>query len=224
LLKAIDEKQIKRLGSNHYERFYVQIIAATSRNLPDMIEASEFREDLYCRLAVLTVETCPLRQRREDIPAIVARCLYVAAAAAGIGNAKQTYRIDEEALRLLCESNYPGNIRALRNLVYELTSYVQEGEAISVELVQRLLGHISFRAYGENAAPLPSRAKVDRVTKSPNAWRSAGPPLKANNDSRVHSYLTSIAREGDIILPVELCVLRRGEIQTMDCPCETLQH
>jgi two-component system, NtrC family, response regulator PilR len=66
LLKAIDEKQIKRLGANHYRSCDVQIIAATSRNLPQMIHDGTFREDLYCRLAVLTVEACPLRSRRED--------------------------------------------------------------------------------------------------------------------------------------------------------------
>jgi transcriptional regulator with PAS, ATPase and Fis domain len=68
LLKAIDEKRIKRLGANHYQSCDVQIIAATSRNLLKMIHDGTFREDLYCRLAVLTVEASPLRSRREDIP------------------------------------------------------------------------------------------------------------------------------------------------------------
>ncbi|HXQ32740.1 MAG TPA: sigma-54 factor interaction domain-containing protein, partial [Anaerolineales bacterium] len=72
LLRAIDEKQIKRLGTNHYRYCDVQIIAATSRNLSEMIEAGQFREDLYCRLAVLTIETAPLRNHREDIPALIA--------------------------------------------------------------------------------------------------------------------------------------------------------
>src|SRR5919206_96176 len=56
LLRAIEEKQIKRLGTNSYVQCDVQIIAATSRRLPEMIRRGEFREDLYCRLAVLTVE------------------------------------------------------------------------------------------------------------------------------------------------------------------------
>src|SRR5687767_12217958 len=86
LLRAIEEKQIKRLGANDYQSFDVQIIAATSRNLPHMIQSGQFREDLYCRLAVLTVETYPLRDRREDIPAIVDHFLRDAAEAASIGN------------------------------------------------------------------------------------------------------------------------------------------
>jgi transcriptional regulator with PAS, ATPase and Fis domain len=72
LLKVIEEKQIKRLGTNHYTFCDVQIIAATSRNLATMIHNGEFREDLYCRLAVLTMETAPLRDRRQDIPPMVA--------------------------------------------------------------------------------------------------------------------------------------------------------
>ena len=88
LLRAIEEKQIKRLGSNRYLFCDVQIIAATSRNLPTMIQRREFREDLYSRLAVLTIETTPLRERREDIPAMIALFLREAANAVA-GRAKQ---------------------------------------------------------------------------------------------------------------------------------------
>src|SRR6266542_3876296 len=137
LLKVIDEKQIKRLGTNHYILCDVQIIAATSRDLPTMIHNREFREDLYCRLAVLTVETTPLRDRREDIPAMVALFLREAAdAVAESAKQRVVYNIEEEALASLCELDYSGNIRALRNLIYELTSYLADNEQISIQLVQ----------------------------------------------------------------------------------------
>jgi transcriptional regulator with PAS, ATPase and Fis domain len=103
LLRAIEEKQIKRLGANDYQSFDVQIIAATSRNLPHMIQDGQFREDLHCRLAVLTVETYPLRERREDIPAIVDQFLRDAVEADNIGNQYGCYRIDRDALAVLCE-------------------------------------------------------------------------------------------------------------------------
>jgi transcriptional regulator with PAS, ATPase and Fis domain len=64
LLKVIDEKQMKRLGTNRHTTFDVQIIAATSRHLPTMIRDGHFREDLYCRLAVLTFETIDIVARR----------------------------------------------------------------------------------------------------------------------------------------------------------------
>ncbi len=155
LLKAIDEKQIKRLGSNHYIFCDVQIIAATSRNLPAMIHKSEFREDLYCRLAVLTVETTPLRDRREDIPAMIALFLREAASEiAGSPMQNGRYCIQEGALTLLSEFDYPGNIRGLRNLIYELTSYVEENEPISIQLVQFALDKL------RPAKGITSRAQI----------------------------------------------------------------
>jgi transcriptional regulator with PAS, ATPase and Fis domain len=208
LLRAIEEKQIKRLGSNRYLFCDVQIIAATSRNLPTMIQRREFREDLYSRLAVLTVETTPLRERREDIPAMIALFLREAAGAVA-GRAKQceTYRIEEEAVALLCAFDYPGNIRALRNLIYELTSYVGENELISIELVRFVLARLNSR--GSNLVTGTNGKQVGSSHPG-NELISAGTASQMDAAAQ-HSLLRSIAEEGDIILPLELCVLRRGE-------------
>lgn len=207
LLKAIDEKQIKRLGTNHYTFCDVQIIAATSRNLPAMIHNREFREDLYCRLAVLTVETTPLRDRREDIPAMIALFLREAAAIAGTDKQPWLYELEEDALSLLCAFDYPGNIRALRNLIFQLTSYVNENEPISIQLVKfvlaKLLSPGGNHIAGISDGQLPSsdpRSCVLSATKTQNA-----------DQVSLQSFLSSIARDGDIILPIELCVLRRDE-------------
>jgi DNA-binding NtrC family response regulator len=209
LLRAIEEKQIKQLGSNRYLFCDVQIIAATSRNLPTMIERREFREDLYCRLAVLTIETTPLRERREDIPAMIALFLQEAAGAVA-GQAKQceTYRIEEEAVAMLCEFDYPGNIRALRNLIYELTSYVGENEPISVELLRFVLARLNSR--GNNPV---TGTNEKQQAGSPHPGIDLVPAGKAStmDAAAQHSLVQSIADEGDIILPLELCVLRRAE-------------
>jgi DNA-binding NtrC family response regulator len=208
LLRAIEEKQIKRLGTNRYIFCDVQIIAATSRNLKKMIEAGEFREDLYSRLAVLTIKTVPLRERREDIPAIIAFYLREAARAiASRANQSETYQIDEDAAALLCELEYPGNVRALRNLIYELTSYVDENEPISIELVQFVLKRLNFS--GANHVDGTTGNPQRDLLRSNNSLPAAG---DVNKESAAHeSFLRSIAEEGDIILPIELCVLRRGE-------------
>lgn len=207
LLRAIEEKQIKRLGTNRHVFCDVQIIAATSRNLASMIQSREFREDLHCRLAVLTIETVPLRDRREDIPAMIAFYLCEAAAATSRTNQFEPYRIDEDAEALLCQFDYPGNIRALRNLIYELTSYVEEGEPISIELVQFVLAKLNLR--GGN--PVMSRNDTAQTSSSlPNEITSAANATNIDVTAQ-HSHLRSIAHEGDIILPLELCVLRSGE-------------
>lgn len=203
LLRAIEEKQIKRLGTNRHIVCDVQIIAATSRILHEMIQRGEFREDLYCRLAVLTFETAPLRERREDIPAMIA--FYLREAAAVTDRAKQweTYSIEEDAVALLREFDYPGNIRALRNLIYELTSYVDENEPISVALVQFVLARLNSRRSTNGKRQSGSSQFSNELTSAGNA---------ANMDAAAqYSLLRSIAHEGDIILPLELCVLRRGE-------------
>jgi DNA-binding NtrC family response regulator len=208
LLRAIEEKQIKRLGTNRYVYCDVQIIAATSRNLASMIQSREFREDLYCRLAVLTIEIAPLRERREDIPAMIAFYLREAAAAANRTNQCDSYWIEEDAAALLCQFDYPGNIRALRNLIYELTSYVEESDPISIELVQFVLAKLNSR--GGN--PVTSGNGASQVvTSSPgNELTSAGNDASVDGSTQ-HALLRSIAHEGDIILPLELCVLRSGE-------------
>ena len=207
LLRAIEEKQIKRLGSNRYLNCDVQIIAATSRNLPTMIQRREFREDLYSRLAVLTIETTPLRGRREDIPAMIALFLREAASAvAGRAKRCETYLIEEEAVAMLCAFDYPGNIRALRNLIYELTSYVGENELISIGLVQFVLARLNSR--GSNLVTSSNGER--QAVSSHHGLISAGDASKMDAAGE-HSLLWSIAEEGDIILPLELCVLRRGE-------------
>jgi DNA-binding NtrC family response regulator len=209
LLRAIEEKQIKRLGSNRYLFCDVQIIAATSRNLPQMIQSGEFREDLYCRLAVLTIETAPLRERRDDIPAMIAFYLREAAGAVtGPDKQGETYRIEEDAIALLCEFDYPGNIRALRNLIYELTSYIDENDPISRELVQFVLTKMNFRGATHSAAPNAERSAD--VPHPGNELTSAGNTAKMDAAAR-YALLQSAADDGDIILPLELCVLRRGE-------------
>lgn len=208
LLKAIDEKRIKRLGANHYQSCDVQIIAATSRNLLKMIHDGTFREDLYCRLAVLTVEASPLRSRREDIPPMIDRFLSQAANLISEStNRRHGFQIDEGGLSLLCEFDYPGNIRSLRNLVFELTSYVEDREWISVELVQSTLVRLRSRLAG--LGPLTSDL--------PKLFESAAEPEPYNASVRFaqpvseDSFLKSIAREGDVILPLELCILRCEE-------------
>jgi transcriptional regulator with GAF, ATPase, and Fis domain len=184
LLKAIDEKQIKRLGTNRFIDCDVQIMAATSRNLPEMIRRGEFREDLYCRLAVLTLEVPPLRERREEIPALIAFYLREAARfAASPANPSPSFRIERGAVELLCEFHYPGNIRALRNLIYELTSYVDIDEPITAEMVRVLLVKLQLM-------------EETQVTNATDAKRNV---LPIDLD------------EGDIILPLEVRVLRRGE-------------
>ncbi len=174
-----------------------------------MIQEGDFREDLYCRLAVLTVETSPLRERREDIPAMIA--LFLREAAGPIpefAKQHQAYRIEGDALALLCEFDYQGNIRTLRNLIYELTSYVEEDEPISIQLVQFAFAKLNYRIGNHGIVTNDDCPEDDPVAGS--GATSSGNAMN-NSPAALHAFLLSMASEGDIILPIELCVLRRGE-------------
>ena len=120
-------------------------------------------------------------------------------------NRPHGFRIDKDGLSLLCQFDYPGNVRSLRNLVFELTSYVEDREWISVELVQFTLARLSSRldGYGPLTSDLPKN--FDAGSEPYND------PERIVRRVSDGSFLKSIAREGDVILPLELCILRREE-------------
>lgn len=201
LLKAIDEKQIKRLGTNHYVSCDVQIIAATSRDLQEMIREGSFREDLYCRLAVLKVETVPLRDRSEDIPAFIDLFLREAAETVSrISGQTESYRIEAGAVEVMCAFDWVGNIRVLRNTIYELTSYVTDGEPITMERVQTALARLNARE---------TRGSVSNTSRGNGVVSSSF--TSQDSMEQISESLRRFAQEGDIILPVEVCILRRDE-------------
>ena len=105
LLRVLEEKTIRRLGDTRSIKVDVRVCAATHRDLPAMVAAREFREDLFYRLNVLRLDVPPLRRRREDIPGIAAAIL-----------GAET-RLDEAALSMLQSYGWPGNVRELKNVL-----------------------------------------------------------------------------------------------------------
>jgi DNA-binding NtrC family response regulator len=113
LLRAIQFGEIQRIGNNKTEKIDVRIIGATNRNLEEMIERGEFREDLYYRLNVVSVDIPPLRERREDIPLLIEHFIKKYSQL----NSKDVSRISHFALDKLLKYHYPGNVRELENIV-----------------------------------------------------------------------------------------------------------
>ena len=128
LLKAIDERKIRRLGGLNEIHCDVRLIAASSRDLQMMISLGTFREDLYYRLAVIEIDIPPLRERREDICEIVYQQLEVEQARSGRSD---PLFIDEPALKELSSYTWPGNIRQLHNVIARLVCY-SDGGSISL--------------------------------------------------------------------------------------------
>ena len=113
ILRVLQEHEFERLGGTRTIRVDVRLIAATNRDLPSMVAAGSFREDLYYRLNVVSVQTPPLRERKEDILALANSFLR------RFGNElkKRLDGLDPDAQKLLMRYNWPGNIRELENAI-----------------------------------------------------------------------------------------------------------
>ena len=113
LLRVLQEHEISRLGSETSISVDVRVIAATNRDLVEMVEEGTFRMDLFYRLNVFPLTIPPLRERREDIPLLVAKFLSDQARAQG----RSFSRVSEDGMRLLLSYHWPGNIRELQNVI-----------------------------------------------------------------------------------------------------------
>ena len=136
LLKAVEEKQIRRVGASREIPVDLRIIAATSRNLPQMVARGEFRADLYDRLNVLSLKTIPLREQKEKIRELVIKGLERERIALVRRNG---FQIDPAALALLESYAWTGNFRELNNFVLKLAIEFCDAEIITRTDVAELL-------------------------------------------------------------------------------------
>jgi formate hydrogenlyase transcriptional activator len=113
LLRVLQEREFERLGSTRTQRVDVRVVAATHRNLEEMIVQKQFRSDLYYRLNVFPISIPPLRERREDIPALVQHFVHQAARRMN----KAINAIPCDTMEALTQYPWPGNIRELENVI-----------------------------------------------------------------------------------------------------------
>jgi formate hydrogenlyase transcriptional activator len=113
LLRVLQEQQFERLGSTRTHQVDVRLVAATNRDLAEMVKRGEFRSDLYYRLNVFPVLLPPLRERREDIPALVTHFAEILGERMG----REIEHIPSETMSALSSYHWPGNIRELQNLI-----------------------------------------------------------------------------------------------------------
>jgi two-component system, NtrC family, response regulator PilR len=172
LLRAIQERRVRKVGSTQEEPADARIICATNQSLAGMVEAGRFRRDLYYRLNVVELTMPPLRECREDIPLIAAHILQRLAAQNGV----PAPRLSEKALADLMAYDFPGNVRELENIMERALALSQADELGPEELALH------------NVAPAEEEgAEAETEPGAPAPPQAAGEPLPA--------YLDRLERE-----------------------------
>lgn len=134
LLRALQEREIRRVGSNRNLKVDARVVVATNRELEQEVAAGRFREDLFYRLSVVTLRVPALRQRRSDIPLLAERFLVNAIENAGRG----TLRFREEAIKMMAAYDWPGNVRELESAVEYATLHARGAEIATEDLPPKL--------------------------------------------------------------------------------------
>ena len=128
LLRVLQDKKFERVGGEETIEVDVRVVAATNKNLLEEIKKGNFREDLYYRLNVVNIEVPPLRERKEDIPLLVAEFIKTFAKE----NSKQIEGLDNKTRSILYNYDWPGNIRQLKNCI-ESAVVMCQGNVITVD-------------------------------------------------------------------------------------------
>lgn len=182
LLRVLQEKEVRKIGAQQSQKINVRIVSATNSDLQQLVNEKQFREDLYYRLNVVTIETTPLRERREDIPLLINTFLKQYADEYG----RPGITITEEALQLLQTYHWPGNVRELENTVQRMIimadnsigtaqipaaitspekhSFTKEGMLLSLQEAEK--AHILkvLAAVGNNKTRAAEILQIDRKT------------------------------------------------------------
>jgi two-component system response regulator PilR (NtrC family) len=176
LLRAIQEREIRRVGDTRDIRVDVRLIAASNRELSKAVAGGVLREDLYYRLNVIPVHLPPLRERREDIPLLVSHFIRKLSTELG----KEVQRVAPEALAVLEQYHWPGNIRELENVI-ERAIVLGAGDVLNVDALPPSL--------------LKPREETDLAIEIPGG----GVDLEATLDRLEHRYIQlALERTGGV--------------------------
>jgi two-component system, NtrC family, response regulator AtoC len=189
LLRVLQEREFEPLGSERSHKVDVRVIAATNRDIRQMVSESRFQEDLYYRLNVIPIHIPPLRERREDIPLLVEHFIRKHAQRAG----KRIDAIEPGVLQALEAADWPGNVRELENTV-ERAVVLSLGPVIGPDVV-RLLGVPSASASGLPSMSLrqnldwAERESVRRALENANGVKKDAAELMGISQRALSYYL-----------------------------------
>ncbi len=182
LLRVLQERVFERVGSSREIPTDVRIVSATNRDLPALVASGDFREDLYYRLAVVTAEIPPLRERRSDIPLLVEHFTERAARTAGV----DARPFSREAMDLLVRYAFPGNVRELENIV-QRGLVLARGDHVSMDELP--LGVLANRSETESGPRAQGDSLPARVAALERHAIEEALASEAGNQSRAAALL-----------------------------------
>jgi len=180
LLRVLEQKSFRKLGSTADVRVQVRLIAATNRDLFREVEEGRFREDLYYRLDVIPVHVPALRDRREDIPVLARHFLERFNRELG----RNVRGFSERAIELLCSYHWPGNVRELRNLIERMVLMASGDEIRPEDLPAQIVAPMAAGARGRGAIVFPEDRlltldEVERAAIEHTLTRAGGNKTRA---------------------------------------------
>ena len=182
LLRVLQEHEFERLGSTRTQRVDVRMVAATNRNLEQMVGDKQFREDLYFRLNVFPILIPPLRERQGDIPLLAGHYMNKYAQRMN----KRIETIPEEAMEALCRYSWPGNIRELQNSI-ERAVILTRGSVFQVQIkrstIQSNPRHSGGHPGGRGARAYPGSLAGGRRGHGRTGWCSGPPGPQAHHSA-----------------------------------------
>jgi len=161
LLRVLQERVFERVGGNRPQRCDVRIIAATHRDLEGSIERGSFREDLFYRLSVFPLEMPALRQRLEDLPALITEFNQRL-----VQRGLSSVRFSTSAMSALCRHPWPGNVRELSNLVERMAILMPQGEVRAADLPEKYRGALPVEEVSGAALLAMMEAEPEPVIES----------------------------------------------------------
>jgi transcriptional regulator with GAF, ATPase, and Fis domain len=206
LLRFLQFGELQRVGSDRVEKVDVRVIAATHRNLPELIRTGKFREDLYYRLKVVELTVPPLRERADDIPVLVGTFLEEERERTG-----EQRRMSDMAMAALESHLYPGNVRELRHAV-ERASVLATGPLIDLDVLPPDIV-LPFMSAGAEATAEPSGPSEESGEPSSGLERAR----RAASDAAERAFIAALLErtQGNVSLASRSAGIHRSYLQRL---------
>ncbi len=209
LLRVLQEQEIQRVGSGEVIKVNVRFIAATNRDLKQMVEQGKFRMDLFYRLSVFPLTVPPLRDRKSDIPLLIEKFLHDFSIRLG----KPLQAVSRESLDLLMDYHWPGNIRELQNVI-ERSSILAKTDILEID--DALVPVLSRQTLSENNIfSAPETEQEEDVAQRPEAESKKNYKTLAENEK---SYITELLNDLNWVIGG-----KKGVAEILGVPASTLR-